>query len=106
MQQNDVFNNIERNKIIYRERNMTDITTESIEKQLCSDIAIITSNDEKTIDCNESLASLGIDSLSLVEIFIAVENNFKIKLLNSNLTNNDLLSIHSLSNKIYSILND
>ena len=83
---------------------MTDITTESIEKQLCSDIAIITSNDEKTIDCNESLASLGIDSLSLVEIFIAVENNFKIKLLNSNLTNNDLLSIHSLSNKIYSII--
>ena len=85
---------------------MSKVTTESIEKQLSSDIAIITSIDEKTIDCNASLASFGIDSLSLVDIFIAVENNFKIKLLNSNLKNDDLLSIHSLSNKIYNILNN
>jgi acyl carrier protein len=84
---------------------MNNITIESIEQQLRDDIAIITSNDKNTIDCNTSLALLGVDSLSLVEIFIAVENRFNLKLLNSNLCNDDLTSVHSLSNKIYSLLN-
>ena len=84
---------------------MNNITIESIEQQLSCDIAIITSCDENAIETNASLASLGIDSLSLVEIFITVENNYKLKLLNSNLCNDDLKSIHSLSTKIYSLLN-
>ena len=84
---------------------MNDLTLESIKKQLCSDISVITSTELEKIDSSESLASLGIDSLSLVEIFVAVENKYKLKLLNSNLCNEDLASIDSLCNKIYSLLN-
>ena len=88
-----------------RKDKMKNITIESIEQELCTDVEIIISCNTNTIDCNATLASLGIDSLSLVEIFVAVENRFNLKLLNANLCNDDLKSIHSLSNKIYSLLN-
>ena len=83
---------------------MDNTTHKSIAAQLCSDIAIITSKNSKTIEHDASLASLGIDSLSLVEIFLAIENAFNLKLLNSNLCNDDLKSINTLSSKIQSLL--
>lgn len=84
---------------------MNNLSIDAIAKQLCEDIAIITSTDKNKINRDDSLASLGIDSLSLVEIFVSVENNFKIKLLEADLSNDDLKSIDSLSKKIFTILN-
>ena len=44
-----------------------------------------------------TLHALGIDSLGLVEIFVFIEKNFNLKLLDTNLRREDLESIKSLA---------
>jgi len=52
------------------------------------------------ISDSSSFESLGMDSLSLVELFVFIENNFDIQLMDSNISEKDLQDISSLADCI------
>jgi len=76
---------------------MNKISLEEIEKQLINCIAPIISLDSSEVDSGTSLAQLGITSLALVEIFIFIEKEFNLRLLNSGFKKEDISTIKSLS---------
>jgi len=75
------------------------MTLEQIEQKLIQGISdIISANDvAEDITPDVPLADLGIDSLGLVEIFVFIEKNFNLKLLEANLKKKDLESVRSLA---------
>lgn len=79
---------------------MNKISLEEIEDKLTQGIAEIMSLDHTTITAETSLADLGIDSLGLVEIFVFIEKNFNLMLMESGLTKKDIQTVHSLATYI------
>ncbi len=78
---------------------MTKMTLEQIEQKLMQGISDIVSasNAAEDITPDVPLADLGIDSLGLVEIFVFIEKNFNLKLLEANLKKKALETIRSLA---------
>lgn len=78
---------------------MTQITLEQIEQQLIQGISdiIAGNNAAEDITPDVPLADLGIDSLGLVEIFVFIEKNFNLKLLEANLKKKDLETVRFLA---------
>ena len=73
------------------------MTVQEIEEILSCGIAEIMSVENKTVAAATSLQELGIDSLGLVEIFVFIEKKFKLKLLESGLTKEDIKTVRSLA---------
>ena len=71
-----------------------------VEEKLISQIAIILSVDRKKIKPEVPLQSLGVDSLSFVELLVFIEKEFKIKLMESGLQAEDFKTISSLASRI------
>ncbi len=76
---------------------MDKATLQQIEEKLMQAVTDIMSLDKNTVTAQTPLPELGIDSLGLVEIFVFIENNFKLQLLESGLTREDIKTIHSLA---------
>jgi len=77
-----------------------DSNLKEIEKKLIRQITTILSSDTKKITPDAPLHSLGIDSLSFVELLVFIEKEFSIKLMESGLTGEDFKTIHSLARRI------
>jgi acyl carrier protein len=71
-----------------------------IEKILSEEIAVITACDISDIKPETALHTLGVDSLSFVELLVFIEKEFKIKLMESGMTKADFRTIRSLANCI------
>ena len=80
------------------------MTVQSIEDKLCQEVAVITSKDAGLIDATATLSTLGLDSLGLVEVFVAIERHYGLKLLEIGLDNEDLESIQTISKKVNELL--
>lgn len=74
--------------------------TIEIEDFLSREIALILRLNESDIKNDASLNDLGIDSMSFVELLIAVENKFGVKLIEAGITKSDLSSLKTLALRI------
>ncbi len=79
---------------------MSKMTVEDIEKVLIREVAIILSIEPSGITSQVPLRTLKIDSLSFVELLVAIEKIFELRLIESGLTMEDLQTIHSLAARI------
>jgi len=76
------------------------MTSREIEDKLIRQIAVILSCPPSKIKPDAQLHTLGVDSLSFVEILVFIEKEFKIKLMESALAKEDFKSVHSLAVRI------
>ncbi len=79
---------------------MNDAALKGIEQKLVTQVAAILSVDAKKVRPDASLHTLGVDSLSFVELLVFIEKEFKIKLMESGMTRDDFRTIHSLAKRI------
>jgi len=76
------------------------LDAKEIEIKLIRQVAAILSLDSQKIKPEVPLHTLGVDSLSFVELLVFIEKEFKIKLMDSGLQAEDFKTIHSLSRRI------
>ncbi|MBU1134466.1 MAG: acyl carrier protein [Candidatus Omnitrophica bacterium] len=77
--------------------NKKEMLTKDIEEILIREVATILSTDTAEIVPDVPLHTLGVDSLSFVELLVFIEKEFNLKLMESGLTREDFQSIRSLS---------
>lgn len=71
-----------------------------IEKKLMAEISTILGIDPATVKPEVPLHTLGINSLSLVEILVFVEKSFALNLMESGLSQEDFQTTQSLAGRI------
>jgi len=76
---------------------MVDLSAKQIEEKLIRQVTLILSVDAINIKPEAPLHTLGVDSLSFVELLVFIEKEFKIKLIESGMTWDDFRTIHSLA---------
>lgn len=76
--------------------------SKSIEVQdfLLRELSLILRLDESKVNRDASFDSLGIDSMSFVELLIAIENKFGVNLIEAGITKADLSSLKTLALRI------
>jgi len=79
---------------------MHKLTLKETEEKLINQIALILSLDSSKIKPDVQLHTLGVDSLSFVELLVFIEKEFKIKLMESGLAREDFKTIQSLAARI------
>jgi acyl carrier protein len=72
-------------------------TVDSIERELCGEIQTLRSLAAGTVTPDSTLASLGIDSLKLVSLLLAIEQKFGVNLMKKGLKPEDMKSVRSLA---------
>jgi acyl carrier protein len=68
-----------------------------IESQLIQELATILNVEPKTITPDTPLATLGVDSMSLVEMLVFIEKRFQLRLIESGLTRENLATLRALA---------
>ena len=76
------------------------LDTKQVEEKLIGQIAVILSVDRKKIKPEVPLHTLGVDSLSFVELLVFIEKEFSIKLMESGLQAEDFKTIQALARRI------
>ena len=76
------------------------LDTKQVQDKLIDQIASILSVDRKKIKPEVPLHTLGVDSLSFVELLVFIEKEFKIKLMESGLQAEDFKTVSSLARRI------
>ena len=71
---------------------------------LVQETGIILSGKGKTVSGDTSLASLGFDSLSFVELLISIEKKFKRKLIEVGVKSEDMKTLGTLAARIHQTL--
>ncbi len=78
------------------------LSLQTIEDRLCTEIQVLFALEPGGIQPETTLQSLGMDSLRLVSLLIAVEKRFGINLMESGLKREALQSVRSLAAAIFS----
>lgn len=78
------------------------LSLQTIEDRLCTEIQVLFALEPGGIQPETTLQSLGVDSLRLVSLLIAVEKTFGINLMESGLKREALQSVRSLAAAIFS----
>jgi acyl carrier protein len=81
-------------------RAATNMTAQEIETALIGEVAAILSRDPGAIRPDTPLHTLGVDSMSFVEILVFVEKKFGLALIESGLTREDFETIRALASSI------
>ena len=68
-----------------------------VERKLIGEIATILSLDPDKVRSDQPLHTLGIDSMSFVEILVFIEKAFDLRLIESGLTREDFRTVQSLA---------
>ena len=76
------------------------LDAKQVEEKLICQLAAILSADRKKIKPEVPLHTLGVDSLSFVELLVFIEKEFSIKLMESGLQAEDFKTISSLASCI------
>lgn len=74
-----------------------------IEDKLIRQLSIIISSPMAKVKPGIPLHELGVDSLSFIELLVFIEKEFKIKLMESGITQGDFRTVHSLAERIHKI---
>lgn len=72
----------------------------AVEKALANEISIILGVEAAQLKHDAPLHSLGMDSMSFVELLVFIEKQFKLNLMASGLNKEDFQTISSLADKI------
>ena len=76
---------------------MAKMNVEEIENILINEVAVISASNSDDVAADVPLYDLGIDSLGFVELLVAIEKRFNLKLIESGLTQEDFETIKSLA---------
>ena len=68
-----------------------------IEESLIRQVAAMLSVGAGKVKADAELHTLGVDSMSFVELLVFIEKEFKIALMESGMTKDDFRTIHSLA---------
>ncbi len=79
---------------------MEKLSPGQVEEWLIEEISAITGTASKLIDPAHSLSQNGISSMGFLELLLGVSRQFKIELLNSEISSNDVVSISAFADKI------
>jgi acyl carrier protein len=77
------------------------MTIENIQKQLSVEIQTLLSLKANSISADTVIEPLGMDSLKLVSLMIAIEQKFGVSLIKTGLKPADLKSVSTLAAAIY-----
>ncbi len=77
------------------------LSLQTIEDRLCTEIQVLFALEPGGIQPETTLQSLGMDSLRLVSLLIAVEKTFGINLMEAGLKREALQSVRSLAAAIF-----
>ena len=84
---------------------MKSITNKDIKEKLIVQIALSIGEEPSNIQSDMLMHELGLDSLGLVELFVYIEKEFKIQLMESGISQEDIMKIDSLAESIYKVIN-
>ncbi len=84
---------------------MENINIIEIKEKLIEQIALSIGDEPSNIDTDMKMHELGIDSLGLVELFVFIEKEFKIQLMESGISQEDIMKIDSLAKSIHKAIN-
>ncbi len=70
---------------------------EEIKEKLIEQIALSVGENPSDIRSDMLLHDLGVDSLGLVELFVFIEKNFHIRLMESDISQDEIMKIDSLA---------
>lgn len=73
------------------------MTIDDIKKILIGEVAAISASNSDDVAADVPLHDLGIDSLGFVELLVAIEKRFNLKLIESGLRREDFETIESLA---------
>ena len=76
---------------------MVKMNVKEIEKILIKEVSAILATDVDVVVPAVPLHTLGLDSLGFVELLVAIEKRFNLKLIESGLTQKDFETINSLA---------
>ena len=79
---------------------MPEMSVKEIEKLLVTEVANILSIDPATVTVDAPLHSLGMNSMAFIELLVAIEKTFELKLMETDLTREDFQAIGSLASRI------
>lgn len=77
-----------------------------IKKKLTDQIALSVGEDPSDIKSDMPMHELGLDSLGLVELFVFIEKEFNIQLMESGISQEDIKKIDSLAQSINNAVNN
>jgi len=80
------------------------VTVKEVEEKLISEVSMILSIETASISLDEPLHSMGLDSLSFVELLVVIEKIFNLKLMDTNLAKEDFGSIRILAKRIQEMI--
>lgn len=75
-------------------------TLQQVEEILAQEVSSILGLDEEKAPIDEPLDALGMDSMAFVELLVAIEQQFQLKLMRSEMRREDLRSIRALAARI------
>jgi len=78
---------------------------EEIAELLADEVSIILGIPKEKVKGDVPLNDLGFDSLSFVEVLVAIENKCSILLMETELNKNDFRTIDALADRIYAVKN-
>jgi acyl carrier protein len=76
------------------------MTTLEIERILIDEISTILNADAASLTPEAPLHTLGVDSMSFVELLVFIEKRFKLKLMESSLKKEDFRTVRALASRI------
>ena len=85
---------------------MENITIKYIKEKLTEQIALSIGEEPSNIKSDMPMHELGMDSLGLVELFVFIEKKFKIQLMESGISQEDIKKIDSLAESINKAINN
>lgn len=77
------------------------MTLQQVEEFLAQEVSAILGLDEESAPIDEPLDTLGMDSMAFVELLVAIEERFQLKLMRSEMRREDLRSIRALAARIH-----
>ncbi len=84
---------------------MEPITIENIKAKLIDQIALSIGEEPSNIQSDMLMHELGMDSLGLVELFVFIEKEFKFNLMESGISQEDIMQIDTLAKSIDKAIN-
>ena len=81
------------------------MTLQDIKKKLIDQISMTTGEKPENITSDMMMHDIGMDSLGLVELFVFIEKEFNIQLMESGISQEDIMQVDSLAGSIDRIIN-
>ena len=80
------------------------MTLTEIKEKLIEQIALSVGQEPSTITSEMMLHEIGMDSLKLIELFVFIEKEFKVQVMESGISQEAIMKIESLAQSIHTII--